>query len=64
MDVIEVHTDFTNTKTTVHRVTLKDLEAGGDRTAEALRVLRAVKSEPEALRPRQTPDEVTRLALP
>ena len=62
MDVIEVHTDFTNTKTTVHRVTLEALEAGGERTAEALRVLRAVMSEPEALRPRQTPDEVTQLA--
>ncbi len=62
MDVIEVHTDFTNTKTAVRRVTLEDLAAGGERTAEALRLLRAVMSEPEALRPRQTPDEVTQLA--
>ena len=62
MDRIEVHTNFTNTRPSVHTVTLDDLAAGGERTAEALRVLRAVMSEPAALRPRQTPDEVTRAA--
>ena len=62
MDRIEVHTNFTNTRPSVHSVTLDDLAAGGERTAEALRVLRAVMSEPAALRPRQTPDEVTRAA--
>ena len=62
MDRIEVHTNFTNTRPTVHALTLEDLAAGGDKTAEALRILRAVMSEPEALRPRQTPDEVTQAA--
>ncbi len=62
MDLIEVHTNFTGTRPVVETVTLDDLAEGGERTAEALRVLRAVMSEPEALRPRQTPDEVTQLA--
>ena len=62
MERVEVHTNFTNTRTAVHIVTLADLSAGGERTAEALRILRAVMSEPEALRPRQTPEEVTKEA--
>ena len=62
MDRIEVHTNFTNTRPTVHSLTLEDLAAGGDKTAGALRILRAVMSEPQALRPRQTPDEVTEAA--
>ena len=62
MDRIEVHTNFTNTRPTVHYLTLEDLAAGGDKSGEALRILGAVMSEPEALRPRQTPDEVTQAA--
>ena len=62
MDRIEVHTNFTNTRPRVHEITLDDLAAGGDQTAEALRILRAVMVEPEDLRPRQTPDEVTQAA--
>ncbi len=62
MDLIEVHTNFTGTRPEVHRITLDDLAAGGERTAEALRVLRAVMLDPEALRPEQTPDEITELA--
>ena len=62
MDRIEVHTTFTNTRPAVHVVTLDDLDGGADRTAEALSVLRAVMTEPEALRPEQTPDEITQLA--
>ena len=62
MDRIEVHTNFTNTRPTIHSLTLEDLAAGGDKTAGALRILRAVMSEPQALRPRQTPDEVTQAA--
>ena len=62
MDRIEVHTNFTNTRPIIHSLTLEDLAAGGDKTAEALRILRAVMSEPQALRPRQTPDEVTEAA--
>ena len=62
MDLIEVHTNFTGTRPEVHRITLDDLAEGGDRTAEALRVLRAVMLDPEALRPEQTPDEITEIA--
>jgi len=62
MDRIEVHTNFTNTRPRVHEITLDDLAAGGERTAEALRILRAVMVESEDLRPRQTPDEVTQAA--
>ena len=62
MDLIEVHTNFTGTRPDIHRVTLDDLAAGGDRTAEALRVLRAVMLDPAALRPEQTPDEITEIA--
>ena len=62
MDRIEVRTTFTNTRPAVHVVTLDDLVEDGERTAEALRVLRAVMLDPEALRPEQTPDEITQLA--
>ena len=62
MDLIEVHTNFTGTRPDIHRVTLDDLDAGGDDTAEALRVLRAVMLDPGALRPEQTPDEITEIA--
>ena len=62
MDLIEVHTNFTGTRPDIHRVTLDDLAAGDDDTAEALRVLRAVMLDPGALRPEQTPDEITELA--
>ena len=62
MDLIEVHTNFTSTRPDVHRVTLDDLAAGDERTAEALRVLRAVMLDPEELRPEQTPDEITEIA--
>ena len=62
MDLIEVHTNFTSTRPDIHRVTLDDLAAGDERTAEALRVLRAVMLDPEELRPEQTPDEITEIA--
>ncbi len=42
MDRIEVHTNFTGTRPAIETVTLDDLAEGGERTAEALRVLRAV----------------------
>ena len=64
MDLIEVHTNFTSTRPEVHRITLDDLAAGDERTAEALRVLRAVMLDPEELRPEQTPDEITEIAAP
>ena len=62
MDRIEVHTNFTGTRPVVHDVTLEDLAEGGDRTAEAMRILGAVMLDPDALRPEQTPDEITQLA--
>ena len=62
MDRIQVHTNFTNTRHRVYEFTLDDLAAGGDQTSEALRILRAVMVEPDDLRPRQTPDEVTQAA--
>ena len=62
MDRIEVHTNFTGTRPVLYEVTLDDLEAGGEQTGEALRILRAVMLDPEALRPEQTPDEITRIA--
>ncbi|MDE2965876.1 MAG: class I SAM-dependent DNA methyltransferase [Chloroflexota bacterium] len=62
MDRIQVHTNFTNTRPRVYEITLDDLAAGGDPTRDALDILRAVMIEPEKLRPRQTPDEVTQAA--
>ena len=62
MDRIEVHTNFTGTRPSVHELNLADLAEGAERTAEALRILRAVMLDPEALRPEQTPDEITQLA--
>ncbi|MGE3961604.1 MAG: class I SAM-dependent DNA methyltransferase [Dehalococcoidia bacterium] len=61
MDRIIIRTNFTNTKIQVHEVTLADL-ADAERRPEALRVLRALMTEPEALRPAQTPDQVTEAA--
>ena len=62
MDCIEVHTNFTGTRPSVHELNLADLAEGAERTAEALRILRAVMLDPGALRPEQTPDEITQLA--
>ena len=59
MDRIEVHTNFTNTKPSVHVVTLDGLER---EPVEGLHILRAVMEEPEALRPAKTPEEVTQEA--
>ena len=56
MDRIEVHTNFTNTRPSVHALTLDDLAAA---PAEGLRVLRAVMTDPDALRPARSPEEVT-----
>jgi len=61
IDRIIIRTNFTNTKTQVHEVTLDDL-ADPVRRPEALRVLRAAMTDPDALRPKQTPDQVTQAA--
>jgi len=55
MDVIEVHTNWTNTVSEVHRVTLDDL-----RDANKRDLLRAVFLEPERLKPKKTIDALTR----
>jgi hypothetical protein len=55
MDVIEVHTNWTNTVSEVHRLTLDDL-----RDANKRDLLRAVFLEPERLKPKKTIDALTR----
>lgn len=62
MDRIEVHTNFTRKRPQIFEITLDDLAAGGDRTAEAHRILLAVMTDPDSLEPTQTPDEVTQSA--
>lgn len=62
MERIEVHTNFTNAKHDVHTVTLDALSADDDTTVAALDILRAVMSDPDQLRPGQSPDEVTEQA--
>jgi type II restriction/modification system DNA methylase subunit YeeA len=55
----EVHTNFTNTAKTVYTFTLDDLEKN---PREPLRILRAVMTEPFALRPTETRSELTEKA--
>jgi hypothetical protein len=55
----EVHTNFTNTAKQIHTFTLHDLLTNPQ---EPLRVLRAVMTDPDALRPTQTRDELTERA--
>ncbi len=56
LDRFEVHTNFFNTTKAVYRFALQDLLTS---PAEPLRVLRAVFSNPEALRPERTPAQIT-----
>ena len=56
LDRFEVHTNFTNTPTIVHRFTLRICAAD---PKEPLRILRAVMEHPEELRPGKTRDELT-----
>ncbi|MXX48223.1 MAG: class I SAM-dependent DNA methyltransferase [Chloroflexi bacterium] len=62
MDRIQVRTNFTGTRPRVHEITLDHLAGGGDQTAEALRILRAVMIEPDPLKPTKSSDEVTQVA--
>ncbi len=55
METIEVHTNWTNTVSEVHRLTLDDLRDAGKRD-----LLRAVFLEPERLKPKKTIDALTR----
>jgi len=59
LDRFVVHTNFTNTQKQTYRFALHDLR---DAPAEPLRVLRAVFTSPEALRPQQTPAQITEAA--
>jgi hypothetical protein len=56
LDRFEVHTNFTATPTMIHAFTLRDLLEAPE---EPLRVLRAVMSDPEALRPGKTRQDLT-----
>jgi len=56
MDRFDVHTNYTGTKKEVHSFTLDSLR---DNPSEPLRVLRAVMSDPVALKPGQTSEQVT-----
>jgi hypothetical protein len=56
LDRFEVHTNFTNTPAVVHGFDLAGLL---DKPQEPLRLLRAVLTEPEELRPGKTRDELT-----
>jgi len=56
MNWFEVHTNFTGTVPEVHRFGLDDLASTPQ---EPLRVLRAVMSDPESLRPQRTRQELT-----
>lgn len=55
----EVHTNFTDTPKEVHRFDLNDLASNPERP---LQVLRAVMSDPEKLRPKETPATLTEKA--
>ena len=59
LDRFEVHTNFTNTTKHVYRFNLADLASAPE---EPLRILRAVLSEPFALRPGETRAELTERA--
>ncbi|CAN5533692.1 hypothetical protein BH24CHL9_BH24CHL9_13000 [soil metagenome] len=56
LERFEIHTNFTGTVSDVFRFTLDDLAS---EPAEPLRVLRALFSDPEALRPTRTPADLT-----
>ena len=55
----EIHTNFTNTVPRVYRFTLDDLAAD---PGEPLRILRAVFTDPESLRPTRLREELTERA--
>ncbi|MCK9486642.1 MAG: class I SAM-dependent DNA methyltransferase [Dehalococcoidia bacterium] len=57
MDRIIIRTAFNNTKTQTYQFSLADLRDAPD---EPLKWLRAVFTDPDSLKPTETPDEVTR----
>ena len=56
LDRFEIHTNFTGTKKTVYAFNLDDFRISPE---QPLRILRAVMSDPVALKPGQTPEQVT-----
>ncbi len=60
LDTIEIRTNFTSLSPKLYTVTLDDLAA--DDPSEALRILRAVFTAPEELRPRIEPAQITEKA--
>jgi len=65
LNQFEVHTNFTNTVTKVYSFTLADLargEAVAGSWLSPLEVLRSLFTNPEQLRPQQTPAQVTEAA--
>jgi type II restriction/modification system DNA methylase subunit YeeA len=56
LDRFEIHTNFTNTLSVVHRFCLAELLTG---PKEPLRLLHAVMEDPDVLRPGRTRDELT-----
>jgi type II restriction/modification system DNA methylase subunit YeeA len=56
LDRFEVHTNFTGTKPVVYSFTLDDL---ANDPSEPLRILRAVMSDPDSLRPDTGPEQLT-----
>ncbi len=56
LDRFEVRTNFTNTPTKLYTFTLADLAAD---PSEPVRILRALMTDPEELRPREAADELT-----
>ena len=59
LERFEIHTNFTNTKKVVHSFTLTDLS---ENPGEPLRILRAVMSNAFALKPEETPAQITEQA--
>lgn len=59
LERFEIHTNYTNTKKQTYTFTLTDLLRD---PSEPLRLLKAVFSAPEDLRPNQTPEQVTQEA--
>ncbi|MDA0815228.1 MAG: class I SAM-dependent DNA methyltransferase [Chloroflexi bacterium] len=58
---IIIRTNFTGSRPVIYEVTLQQL-ADPEQRAEALRILRAAMTDPDALRPQQTPEQVTTAA--
>ncbi|MDP9475859.1 MAG: hypothetical protein M3R38_09255 [Actinomycetota bacterium] len=59
MDRFEVHTNFERAASVVHAFTNEDIGSSGPEGREAMRVLRALFSDPDSLRPGRTREGIT-----